>query len=218
MDGGSTPPLAATSYLELRMMDQMDWPFGDLQMFGYDMIMADPPWRFETRSPNGRLGNLSRAPDRHYTTLPVAEIIERFPIGHLASKDAILWLWCTHPMIDQQIEAGRAWGFSFSTTGVWVKRTANDKLGFGTGYRLRSASEPFAIFVNGDPETARNIRTVIEGPVREHSRKPDEAFAAAQRMVTYGTMGRCVEIFGRQSRNGWAVWGDENQKFDEKAA
>lgn len=199
------------------MLSSEIWPFGDLPMFGFDMIMADPPWRFETYSAKGRVSENSKSPDKHYKTLPIAEIIKRFPVGHLAANNAVLWLWCTHPMIDQQIECGRAWGFNFSTSGVWVKRTPKGKLAFGTGYRLRSSSEPFAIFTNGNPETVRNIRSVIEGPLREHSRKPDEAFAEAKRMVTRGTMGRCVEIFGRQSREGWSVWGDENQKFDEAA-
>ena len=194
------------------------WPFSNLQMFGYDMLMVDPPWRFETRSEKGRIGARAKSPDKHYKTLPVSEIIDRFPVGDLASKNAILWLWCTHPMIDQQIECGRAWGFNFSTTGVWVKRGVSGKLAFGTGYKLRCASEPFAIFTMGNPETVRNIRTVIEGPKREHSRKPEEALVEARRMVTSGTMGRCVELFSRQSRDGWETWGDQYQLFDEKDA
>lgn len=193
------------------------WPFGDLNMFAFDMIMVDYPWRFETRSEAGRLGEKSKAPDKHYKTLTIEEIEKRFPIGHLAAENCVLWMWCTHPMIDQQIALGRRQGFKFCTTGVWVKKTKNDKLAFGTGYRLRCASEPFAIFTNGNPKTVKNIRTVIEGPIREHSRKPDEAFAEAERMVTRGSMLRCVELFGRQQRKNWTVWGDEDHKFEAAA-
>lgn len=196
-------------------MSNQSWPFGDLQMFGYDMIMVDYPWKFDRWS---GAGANHKSPEAHYKTLSIDEIERRFPIGYLASENCVLWLWCTHPMIDQQIALGRRQGFNFCTTGVWVKRTKKDKLAFGTGYRLRCASEPFAIFTNGNPKTAKNIRTVIEGPIREHSRKPDEAFAEAERMVTSGSMGRCIELFGRQSREGWDVWGDENQKFDEVVA
>ena len=32
----------------------MTWPFGSMQMFGYDVIVADPPWDFRTYSQEGQ--------------------------------------------------------------------------------------------------------------------------------------------------------------------
>ncbi|MBO6755708.1 MAG: DNA methyltransferase [Roseibium sp.] len=189
------------------------WPFGELPMFGYDFIMADPHWRFETWSEKGRL---SKGPDRHYQTAEISKIIKEFPIGYLASKTCLLWLWATHPMIDQQICAGRAWGFKFVTSGVWVKRTKHGKLAFGNGYRLRSASEPFVLFTMGNPETTKSVRTVIEGPVREHSRKPDEAYQEAERLMPAAE--RRLDLFSRETRPGWEAFGDEAGKFDQEAA
>lgn len=186
------------------------WPFGDLPPFGFDLIMADAPWRFDTWSAEGKK---HKSPEGHYPTMET-RAIAAIPVGHLASRDCILWLWGTHPMIDQQIDVARAWGFRFATTGVWVKRTATGKLAFGTGYRLRCASEPFIIATNGDPKTARNIRTVIEGPLREHSRKPDEAYREAERMVPHA---RRLDLFSREDRPGWRVWGDEAGKFRSAA-
>lgn len=185
---------------------RIDWPFGGLSPFGYDLIMVDPPWRFDTWS---QAGKKHKNPEVHYDTWPI-ERVRALPVGHLAAKDAMLWLWGTHPMIDQQIEVCRAWGFRFVTTGVWVKRTVNMKLAFGTGYRLRCASEPFILGANGSPDTVRNVRTVIEGPLREHSRKPDEAYAEAERLVTNA---RRADLFSRQVRPGWTAWGDEIDKF-----
>ena len=52
--------------------------------------------------------------------------------------DALLWLWATHPMLPAALEVMAAWRARFVTSGVWVKRTARGKLGFGAGYRLRS--------------------------------------------------------------------------------
>ena len=49
----------------------------------------------------------------------------------------------------------------------------------------------------GKPKTARNVRSVIEGTIREHSRKPDEAFEAAERLC--GDLNR-IELFSRQKR------------------
>jgi len=188
----------------------LTWPFGDLKPFSFGLIMADPPWDFRTYSQAGQ----KKGAASHYDVMSLAAI-KALPVGHLAGKDCVLWLWATHPMLPQQIEVVAAWGFRFVTSGVWVKRTINGKLNFGTGYRLRCSSEPFLIATNGNPATARNVRTVIEGPIREHSRKPEEAFAAAEALV--GDVAK-LELFSRQSRPGWSTWGDEAGKFDGVAA
>lgn len=185
------------------------WPFGALQPFSFDLLMADPPWLFDTYSGKGK----AKSPEKHYRCLPTDEIAA-FPVGHLAGPDAVCWLWATHPMIDQQLWVMKQWGFRFVTSGVWVKRTINGKLSFGTGYRLRSASEPFLIGVNGSPATARTVRTVIEGPIRRHSEKPNQAFEAAEQMMPKA---RRIELFSRTDRKGWASWGDEVGKFGRAA-
>lgn len=121
-----------------------------------------------------------------------------------ARGDCLLWLWATHPMLPQALEVMAAWRCRYVTSGVWVKRTARGKLGFGTGYRLRSASEPFLIGTFGNPESTRSIRTVIEGPLRDHSEKPDEAYAAAERMMPGAFR---ADLFSKRTRPGWDAWG-----------
>lgn len=61
----------------------------------------------------------------------------------------------------------------------------------------------------GRPRVSRSVRSVIEGPVREHSRKPDEAFAAAEQLC--GDVPR-IELFSREPRHGWDTFGDEPNK------
>lgn len=193
----------------------MKWNWGDLPMFGFDFMMVDYPWRFETWSDKGKE---QKSPDRHYEggTMTCSEIFEHFHLGQLAGKDCIVWFWGTHPMMDQQIDLGKRMGFKYVTSGVWVKRTVNGKLGFGTGYRLRSASEPFFIFTNGNPETVPVVRTVIEGPLRENSRKPDEAYEEAERLMPNAF--RRADLFSREDRPGWTSFGDEAGKFNRSAA
>lgn len=185
------------------------WPFGALKMFGYDLIIADPPWSFATWSAKGH----GKAPQNHYSCMPL-DAIKALPVSQLARGDALLWLWATHPMLPEALGVMAAWGARFVTSGVWVKKTSTGKLAFGTGYRLRSASEPFLIGAWGNPETRPVVRTAIEGRAREHSRKPDEAFAEAERMMPRAF--RC-ELFSRTSRPGWDAWGDEAGKFDPGA-
>jgi N6-adenosine-specific RNA methylase IME4 len=89
------------------------------------------------------------------------------------------------------------------------------KLAFGTGYVLRCAGEPFLIGTRGKPKTTRAVRSIVEGPIREHSRKPDEAFAAAEKMMPDA---RRIELFSRQQRPGWTVWGNEIERFAPPAS
>lgn len=185
----------------------MNWPFGDLKMFGYDFIMADPPWKFENWSSKGERKNASAK----YDCMPL-DNIKALPVGHLASKDCLLWLWATHPLHREAFEVCDAWGFKYVTGGCWVKTTTKGNIAFGTGYRLRSASEPFLICTNGDPNTVKNVRTAFTGLAREHSRKPEEAYKIAEHYVPAA---RRLDLFSRQSRDGWDNWGDESTKFDE---
>ena len=188
------------------------WPFGDLRPLSFDMCMVDWPWRHEAWSDKGIT---SKSAGGQYDTMSIDEIAS-WPLADLGRGNAVFWIWATHAMIDQQIAVTRRQGLTFSTTGVWVKRTVNNKLAFGTGQRLRCASEPFIIATLGAPLTAKSIRTVIEGPIREHSRKPDEAYRAAESL--YPAALNRADIFARESRLGWTAFGNEARKFNGAAA
>jgi len=184
----------------------INWPFGQLQPESFDLIMADPPWSFDNYSAKGERKNAKH----HYRCLPTEEIMQ-FPVYDLATKNSLLWLWATNPMLPQALATMKRWGYEYRTGGSWVKTTKNGKIAFGTGYILRSASEPFLIGVRGKPRVeAKNIRSAIHGLAREHSRKPDEAFEAAERMLP---LARRLELFSRTDRPGWETFGDEVGKF-----
>lgn len=186
------------------------WPFGDLAPLSYDFIMADPPWRFETYSEAGE----GKSPQAHYQTMTL-EDIAALPVSDLARTNCLLWLWATAPMIPQQLEICERWGFTPKTQGVWVKTTSGGKIAFGTGYILRNAHEPFIIATRGEPKTTRTERSVIMAQIREHSRKPDEAYAVAQKLMPHA---RRADLFSRQRRPGWESWGNEVEKFTAEEA
>lgn len=172
---------------------------------GFDLIMADPPWSFDNFSAKGERKNAKA----HYSCMRLADI-KAMPVEILAANDCVLWLWATNPMLPQAIETLAAWGFQFKTAGHWGKMTKNGKIAFGTGYILRGAGEPFLIGTRGSPRTSRSVRSLILAPIREHSRKPDEAFEAAERLMPDA---RRIELFARQARPGWAAWGDQIDRF-----
>lgn len=181
------------------------WPFGDLQPHSFDFIMADPPWRFEVRSEKGE----GKSAQRYYQTMSMDEI-NGLPVLDLTAENCTLWLWCTAPMLPQQLKTVGAWGFTYCTEGVWVKTTKHGKIAFGTGYGLRGAREPFIIAKRGEPKLTRSTRSVIHGLARGHSQKPEEAYREAEKLMPKANR---LELFSRTNRKNWTVWGDEVGKF-----
>lgn len=175
---------------------------------GYNMIVADPPWRFELY--NDETGK-EKSPQAQYECMSLDDI-KKMPIGQLAAKNSILWLWVTNPMLREGIEVLEAWGFEYATAGAWAKKTVNNKYRWGTGYVLRSTHEPFLIGKRGKPKTSRSIPSCFDGLAREHSRKPDEGYAFAEKMIKDA---RRLDLFSRQDRDGWTNWGFEKDKFNE---
>lgn len=173
---------------------------------GYSLIMADPAWHFKTRSKKGD----AKSPQAKYRTMTLEEI-KAMPVADLAAKDCHLWLWCANPNIPEALEVMAAWGFTYSTGGHWAKITKNGKLAFGTGYVFRGAGEPYLIGKRGNPKNTRSTRSVIFGQVREHSRKPDEVYAEAERWMPNATR---MDLFSRQRREGWHCWGDQADLFE----
>lgn len=188
---------------------QDHWPFGDLSPNAYDLIMADPAWEFALRSKAGE----AKSAQAQYRCMSLNDI-KALPVLDLASPNCLLWLWATNPMLPQAIEVVGAWGFTFKTAGTWVKTTKHGKIAFGTGYLLRSASEPFLIATRGKPKTAKNVRSAFHGLAREHSRKPEEAYREAERLMPDANR---LELFSRTNRPGWTVFGDETGKYGEAA-
>jgi N6-adenosine-specific RNA methylase IME4 len=82
----------------------------------------------------------------------------------------------------------------------------------GTGEWLRGRSEHCLLAVRGKPVFVQtNETTVLEAARREHSRKPEEFYA----LVEATSPGGKVELFCRQQREGWQVYGNDTAKFGE---
>jgi N6-adenosine-specific RNA methylase IME4 len=169
-----------------------------------DLILADPPWHFDTRSAKGQ----GKSPSRHYATLDI-DMLRRLPIGKLAAPDAGLALWVYGPKLPDALSVMRAWGFDYnSDLFTWLKLTSAGQPAFGTGYTTRKNCEQLIYGIKGDGLKAvdHSVRQSILAPKREHSRKPDESYTALERL--FGPVRR-LELFARQHRAGWVGWGNE---------
>jgi N6-adenosine-specific RNA methylase IME4 len=174
-------------------------PFAGLRRNHYQIILADPPWKFKVYD---ETTGSSRAASNHYDVMDTAAIC-RLPVKDFAARDAALYLWTTAPFLQIAFDVMRAWGFPYSTNAVWTK----DKL--GTGFWFRSQHELLLVGKRGKfraPAPAHRPPSVIQAPRREHSRKPDELYAIIER--AYPDLPK-IELFARHARPGWMAWGQE---------
>lgn len=160
----------------------------------YDVILADPPWRYDFAPTD------SRAIENQYPTLTPEEIVAYQPP---AAPDAVLFLWATAPKLREALEVVEGWGFDYVTHMIWVK----DKIGMG--YYARSKHELLLIGRRGEPGLpAESVRpeSVFESPRTMHSRKPERAYELIEAMYPDRAY---LELFSRSKREGWQDWGNE---------
>jgi N6-adenosine-specific RNA methylase IME4 len=181
------------------------WQFGELATFGYDVIVADPPWDFENYSAAGT----RKGADPHYSVMPL-DGIKALRVGELARSACLLLLWATECMRPQAHETMAAWGFEYKSAMVWRKITPSGKSRVGTGYRVRTMHEPILLGTIGNPRQGGAFPSIFDGIAREHSRKPDEFYQLVTKHMPSAF--RC-DLFSRETRNGFAAWGNECGKF-----
>ena len=175
----------------------------------YNIIYADPPWRYNDRKCNG-------ACEHHYNTMSIEEIC-KLPIKEIAASDCVLFLWATYPMLQEAIQLINKWGFKYKTIGFqWLKlnKSCNNpmfiskkNMFFGLGRWTRGNTEPCLIAVKGKPKRINNsISQLIIEPIGKHSKKPEIVKEKIVDLI--GDLPR-IELFARQKTQGWDVWGNE---------
>lgn len=200
----------------------MSWPFGDLEPGAYGAILADPPWHFQTwaGARKSGAGIACRATKPAYTTL-TDDDLSALPVGELAAEDCVLFVWTCWPVLERTFSIISAWGFKYKTCAFsWLKADpyrlwADENYPrMGLGYWTRANTEPCLLATRGKPKRiAADIRQPIIAQPREHSRKPDGVHGRIERLVA----GPYCELFARQRRPGWDVWGNQTDKFVEAA-
>lgn len=182
----------------------------------YRTIYADPPWTFRTWSDRGK----GRSPEAHYDCMSL-DSIKALPVRDWAAPDAVLLMWATDPLLPRALEVIAAWGFTYKTVGFyWAKLrpgkdpSAMDEADFftGMGFWTRANPELCLLATRGKPKRrAGNVKRLLIAPRREHSRKPDEAARRVEALCE----GPYLEMFARESRPGWDVWGAQSGLFDQ---
>lgn len=159
----------------------------------FDVILADPPWKYDYMA-------LSGNPEEQYRTMDLEKICS---LGVPSAKDAILFLWATNPLIKEAIKVLEVWGFKYITNMVWIKN------GLGVGYYIRGDHELLLIGKKGNippPEEANRPSSIIRVDKIGHSIKPNEIYNIIEKMYPNR---KYLELFARNTQPNWTSWGDE---------
>lgn len=172
----------------------------DVPVGPFHVISIDPPWPYGTEyDPHGR---------RAANPYPEMSLEDIAGLSIPAADDCVLWLWTTHKFMRHSFGLIDQWGFRDVAILTWVK----DRMGLGSW--LRSQTEYCIMAVKGSPPIQlTNQTTVIHGPLREHSRKPDAFFD----MVDGLCVGAKLDYFSREKRDGWAQVGNTTDLFTQES-
>ncbi len=172
----------------------------------YQVIYADPPWSYKNKNTGGSMKSGSSA---KYKTMTLEEIKE-LPIKDIQSKNSVLYLWATVPLLPEAFSVMDAWGYTYKTMITWRKI-----MSLGMGYWYRGQTEHLLLGIKGKIKAFRvQEPNFIQSKVGKHSEKPDEFRKLIDRSV--GNLSPKIELFARKKTEGWDVWGDEVPIQDQK--
>jgi len=163
----------------------------------YRTIVIDPPWPMK-KIERGVRPNQGTYLD--YPTMQLADIYN-LDIEPLAAEDGChLYLWTTHKFLPEAIRIVGKWGFRYNCLMTWVKNTGM------TPFHYRFNTEHVVFATRGSMAVQRKgLPLAFEGNADGHSTKPDTFY----QMVSEASPSPRLEMFARQPREGWVVWGNE---------
>lgn len=165
----------------------------------YNAILADPPWNIplagKRKRTKGKLGE-EQLP---YPTMGLDEICA-MPVNEFAAEGAHLWLWTTNSYLKQGFEVMEAWGFKYLAPIHWVKPS-----GCGNYVIHRTQTLLLGYKTKCQFPKKRYFPNVMNANPLKHSQKP----AVFHELIEEVSGDRRLELFARQPRAGWHVWGNE---------
>ena len=160
----------------------------------YQIIYADPPWRYDFCKDNADKVEV------HYPTMTLQHICAlKIP----SEDNAVLYLWATAPKLLEALEVMKAWGFNYKTSAIW------DKGWIGMGYWFRGQHELLLVGIKGKfspPIPILRESSVYREKKNKHSKKPQYFRELIDKQFPDKTK---LELFARQRNIGWDAWGNE---------
>jgi N6-adenosine-specific RNA methylase IME4 len=168
----------------------------------YQVLYADPPWDYAGREQHNTKTSNKSVKD-HYPTMTLTAM-KALKIKEVCDKDCLLFMWSSSPHLEQALELMKSWEFDFKTVAfVWEKQKTNP------GYYTMSQCELCLVGKRGKFPAARGSRKerqFLSEMRGKHSAKPTEI---RDRIVRMFPTQKKLELFARDKKDGWDVFGDE---------
>ena len=166
----------------------------------YDVIVVDPPW--EINMVAAKLPDAGRVKEQtlKYTTMTLEDITD-LKIKEISMPNSVCFLWTIQKYLRDSFNILESWGFKPTVTMTWNKCKGLSLFGIGYinefilfGYRGKLEMFP----------TRKVMPSVLTNSSTGHSIKPQEFYDYAE---AFGE--ERIDIFARQPRPGWDIWGNE---------
>lgn len=123
-----------------------------------------------------------------------------------ADNDSLLFLWTIEKYLFEAQEIAERLGYKLHARMVWNKVT-----GIPAAFTIRYGHEYLLYMYKGKlrpvaKDERGKIHSVFTEQVKRHSQKPEIAYQIIERL--YPDVDR-LELFARNKREGWDVWGNE---------
>jgi len=163
----------------------------------YRCIVIDPPWPVAKIERDER-PNQGVALD--YPTMTLDEIAA-LPVAELAAADGChIYLWTTQKFLPDAFSLFNAWGVRYQCLMTWVKPTGM------TPYSWMYNTEHVLFGRIGKLDLQRmGLKLSFEAQVTRHSEKP----AVFYERVAQASPEPRLDMFARNTRDGFDVWGNE---------
>lgn len=172
----------------------------------YKIIYADPPWRQSKGGKKKVRENSSGKPlDYQVISLEEIENILKYFVEQ-TEENSILFLWTIEKYLFEAQKIAERLGYKLHARMIWNKVT-----GIPSAFTIRYGHEYLLYMYKGKftpvaTEMRGKIHSVFTEKVKRHSQKPEIAYQIIEQLYPNANK---IELFARNHRNGWDVWGNE---------
>lgn len=161
----------------------------------YDVVVIDPPWPMQKIERDER-------PNQSEFDYPVMTEQQITGITLPCAEDAHVFLWTTQKFLPMAFRILETWGLKYVLCMVWHKP------GGFQPYGLPQYNAEFCLYAKkGNPKfiDTKDFNVCFNAPRKEHSVKPVEFYDTIKRI----TAGRRIDMFARDTKDGFDSWGNE---------
>src|SRR3990167_8231709 len=172
----------------------------------YQIIYADPPWK-QSKGGKKSVRPNSSGEKLDYQVIELEEIKKiMWKAWDLGDSNHNLFLWTIDKYFWESEKMALDMGYKLHARMIWNKVT-----GIPASFDIRFGHEYLLWFYQGKllpvaRDERGKIHSVFTEQVKRHSQKPEIAYQILERLYPEANK---LELFARNKREGWDVWGDE---------